>query len=228
MPSVATKHLFVTISHPAVDSLKGTSEYLDYVKKSVKRHLIIKELGKNGDHPHYHIYAEEDEAKRADNYKQCLIRKYFTTLQGNHRRYTIVVKAVTNLNKLIGGYFIKEDNHTIISNKNVNLDQIKKMVKSSSSKITYKFISFNELPFFLINYIDENNIEMVPKETEEKAIKSNTKGDLLQIRRTIFDKSVDTLWMQLFRLKYNMHAYDNKKDVIKEYLFNNYYHKFII
>lgn len=216
MPSVSSNQFFVTISHSDVDNLKGTTEYIKHVKKDTKKHLVVKELGKQGKHPHYHIYVEYDNKTRTDNYTKQLKTQYFTELDPVENKRAIVVKSVYDVSKLVGMYFQKEEGYEVVANKSVDLDYYKKQCKIKAVKPSYKFITFNELPFFIIEQIQKNeNIISLDDYNISKRYHKDSDDQLDWCLQRAFNLT----WNQLFTVhKYNMHSYHNKKDTVYYYV----------
>lgn len=213
MPSITTKQIFVTLSHSSVDNITGTKEFISHCK-TFSRHLIIKELGKDKVHPHYHIYLQYLKPVRANNLTAQYKKKYFTNLTPTEDKIFLKVKAAIELNKLLGFYFQKEKDYEIVSKKDVDLKHYKSewdKQKPSTIQTKFKFVSYTELPFFIINYIeDQNLIHTFVRPPLDKKVTAED----------YFRKEFFKLWLYLFiEQKVNLHSYDNKKFTICEYVY---------
>lgn len=233
MPSLPSCKLFITLSHSSIDSFSGTKKYLDFCKKQ-KVHLIIQESGKKGTHSHYHIYVHLDKAKRADNYKRELIKQYYPDIKDESERlHMIDVKAVTDLVKLIGWYFQKEDKFKIISSRDVDMAEYKRIYNATIQPVKIrpsyacKFVSLNDLPFYIIEHIEKNKIQMIDKDYAESFKKSKKKSsDAISEMYTNFSIKFTTIWMSLFtKHKLPMHTYDRQQETIKKYIFDYFKNK---
>lgn len=234
MPSLPTNKFFVTISQSSSDDYKGTKEYLKFIR-TLKTHLIIQELGKHRTHPHYHIYAIINDSKRADNYTRELYKLYYPHIKQGTAEWDhlLCVKSVSDLTKLIGWYFQKEDNFKIISCKKVDMTEYKRLWEAQKQPIkirpTYacNFVSLNDLPFYIIEHIEKNKIQMIDTEYQESFKKSKKKSSsALDEMYTQFSIKFNLLWMSLFTVhKLPMHSYDRQQETIKKYLFDYFRNK---
>lgn len=127
--------------------------------KKVSYDLIIKEHGKDGDHPHLNIIWT-DVDQRTDDFT----RKLKTAMTRAKVQYTkspnlIRSKKITNVVQLIGGYLQKEDNYEVLYNSGkYDLDKMKIQPLRRKNKWS-GIISFSNAPLDIVEYCELNNID---------------------------------------------------------------------
>lgn len=153
--------LFITIS----PKHELTQEVVEKVKKYIQKHfdtkhIIIKEMGKDGDHPHLHIYGMSKEQKRTNAFKTNFITHLWRNeLSPDERKHMVDVKKANHTDKLLGWYFQKEENSTVILNKGIDLEHFKVKFEKTKQKVKYempKSVSFSNAPFFFIAFMEQN------------------------------------------------------------------------
>lgn len=127
--------------------------------------LLIKENGKNGDHPHLNIIWEFNISRTNDvNQKihRLLEKKYPQIASSSH---LIQTKNITNLEMLIGGYLQKEDHYEVLLNTKYDL----KTMKQKSLKFNYNKTKWDSVPicinfpYIYIQYCKDYNIPISEK-----------------------------------------------------------------
>lgn len=234
MPSLPTHKFFITISQSSKDDYQGTKDYLKFIRTH-KTHLIIQESGKKGDHPHYHIYVILNDSKRADNYTREIYKQYYQHVKQGTAEWDhlLKVKAVTDLVKLIGWYFQKEESYKIVSSKNVDMTEYKRLWEAQKQPVKVKasyacnYVSLNDLPFYIIEHIEKNKIQMIEQSHIDLFKKSGKKSSTaLDEIFTSFSVKFNLIWMSLFvKHKVPVHSYDRQQETIKKYIFEYFKNK---
>lgn len=158
---VYATEFFITIS----PRHEITTNTLEKVKKYTQKHLdinhiIIQENGKNGDHPHLHIYGSCKVQKRTNAFKINFITHLWKNeLTPEERKHTIDIRKAHHIDKLLGWYFQKEEDSKLILNKGIDLANFKVKYEKTLQKVKYelpKSVSFSNAPFFFIAFMKQN------------------------------------------------------------------------
>ena len=137
---VYATEFFITIS----PRHEITTDTLEKVKKYTQKHLdinhiIIQENGKNGDHPHLHIYGSCKVQKRTNAFKINFITHLWKNeLTPEERKHTIDIRKAHHIDKLLGWYFQKEEDSKLILNKGIDLANFKVKYEKTLQKVKYE------------------------------------------------------------------------------------------
>lgn len=155
------QNVFITVSDRhdlTAEQLKRWEEYSQ--KHYDTKHILFKEMGKNGEHPHYHFYGKLKTAKRSNALKSQFITMLFKDreLDRDERKHLVVFKKAYDEIKLIGGYCTKESDYKIQFQKNIDIVHYKKEYERRSKEIQYTRpipISLGNAPFLMNAYMTE-------------------------------------------------------------------------
>lgn len=140
-------------------------EILLMKKLSPNLRLVVKELGKSGNHPHLNIIYDSQ-----INRTQEVNRKIKNIIKKEKPDYEItknllVVKNIYDLNPLIGNYLQKEDSYQILyTHPSIDLKVIKEqLVKNNNyraKRYQWAYVpTFLEFPLFYLDYCHNNMLE---------------------------------------------------------------------
>lgn len=235
-----TQHIFTTIVKDQRGSLHQheIDEIIDlFTIKNIlkdKSCLIVKELRNKyqQDYIHLHIYQNLHAPRTPESVRRTLLPS------GESNRHIsfyetakdVDVKCATDVDTLIGGYFLKTNDYEILHNT-LPSDQINKSINNTKERNT-KFLknlighqrqtTINELPFLMRQYATENNFNYTTSIQSFKDLYylmySSEKYAL-----TIHFKSIKTIKIHLDILYGNRTALDN---YIDETLINELVDKF--
>lgn len=161
-------------------------QFLNEGVKEWNPYYVVKEMGKNGDHPHYNVV--EKTMQRSDN-RRKQFQNWYKKNDWFYSKPTIKTSQVSDLISLVGEYLEKEEGRVILGEKGFLTDEIKKKVEDRKKEMPYpgrinkkvityeqapnviyeamKFLSGNEKPNLdrrifaqAIKYLDRNNYEM--------------------------------------------------------------------
>ncbi len=155
-----TKEIFLTISTRQDLDANQLKKLRDYVQKHYNtKHLLVKETGKDGTHPHYHFYGHLKESRRINaltsQWKNALFKGY--NLDTDEDRQCLIIKSVNQTDKLLGWYFQKEKTSQIMMKKDIDLDYYQKKWIETQKEVKYtvpKTITFRDAPYFMIKYME--------------------------------------------------------------------------
>jgi len=155
-----TKEIFLTISTRQDLDAVQLKRLKDYVLKHYNtKHLLVKETGKDGTHPHYHFYGNLKESRRINaltsQWKHALFKGY--NFDTDEERQCLTIKAVNQIHKLLGWYFQKEQTSQIMMKKDIDLDYFQKKWIETQKEVKYrvpKTVTFRDAPYFMIKYME--------------------------------------------------------------------------
>lgn len=122
---------------------------------------LVRELGKNGDHPHFHGYLRYRDPKFSHNLKSTilrLIRPAITCeLDDNMRKHMVDVKVAKDPEKWISQYLAKEFGANEIFRKNVDLEEVLQRFESRLPPLEFEKrritpISLNRAPEAILEF----------------------------------------------------------------------------
>lgn len=148
--------LFVTISPIESDFDQVLSYVNDRLQKDKLVPFIVRENGKNGNHPHIH-YIVTSNSRGCDYVRK--VRSWFLKHGVDAKpSYFIRTRAVTNLEGILI-YLSKEDNKEVLKNT-IDFDESKLKKKGEFKYERWRFLpSFIDFPLFAKAYCEANELK---------------------------------------------------------------------
>lgn len=160
--------------------------FLDEGIKEWNPYYVVKEMGKNGDHPHYNVV--EKTMQRSDN-RRKQFQNWYKKNDWFYSKPTIKTSQACDLIGLLGDYLEKEEGRIILAEKGFLTDDIKEKIEQRKKAMPYpvrinkKIITYEQAPNIIyeamkfitkdenpnldrrtfasaIKYLDRNNYEM--------------------------------------------------------------------
>lgn len=142
----------------------------------VRPYYVVKELGRNGDNPHYNVIEKTN--SRSDN-RRKQYQNWYKKMDWKYGKITIKTSTVSDLIGLIGDYLEKEENRIILAEYNFMTDEIKEKVDTRKSAMPYpkqinkKIIPYEQAPNIIydaMKFIDKIENPVITRYTFAQAI----------------------------------------------------------
>lgn len=159
-----------------LDHLKPNAEkdIIKYLRENCTKAVIVKEMGRNNDNPHYNIVCEYKNDQRMtrlnskfktfyENIPSKISAEIFTIddRKMTTTKYLVKCKPAYNEQNLIGGYLTKEDDPRIVSNYKYDLEKIIGNWEKSQELLGYtrpRTIKFNEAAHFFAHVLTKKKL----------------------------------------------------------------------
>lgn len=145
-------YYFTTLT--LIDNIPFTS-LITYLQTKDK-YLLVKEKGKNGDNPHYHIIFKQDDEKRTDKIT-AQIKSLYTNLPTESRNL-VWTKVCHSWQKTYKNYLLKESLNKTFSSLTYGgfdtptLKRLFKEAQQSHLMCEKVFVSFKNAPYVIFDF----------------------------------------------------------------------------
>lgn len=179
----------LTMKHLGIPEEVFEMLLMKFLNEGIKEwnpYYVVKEMGKNGDHPHYNVVEKTNQ--RSDN-RRKQFQNWYKKNDWFYSKPTIKTSQVCDLISLIGEYLEKEETRVCLGEKGFLNDELIEKIEERKKAMPYpsrinkkvityeqapnvileamKFLTTNEKPQLdrrtfaqAIKYLDRNNYEM--------------------------------------------------------------------
>lgn len=206
--------LMITISPREQLPTETEEQIVRELKTLLIKSYIVREYGRQGDHPHLHVIGELDRPTRIDIVKQ-FVRRHHPQLFIDNKRLWVARQLKDEPTYVIAYYLLKEPNVEVL-HTDYPLDSLPKPDRDyiRDCLVGKRIVSATEAPYVIVRYCQKYNIDIPDRGTElyqvcrrmyfdnyvVSSILKNASIILVQLRFHLPEPSDNALDVQAFKL----------------------------